>query len=108
MTEYHHKVDVRLRTDRVQYLEYRAQRDEISLSQALESIIDAHAPLPTPRALTRPGRIERKHLTIDGARLAVIDRLALEWGLMRSDVAARLIDEARQDDPILMLAARYA
>lgn len=100
-------MDLKLRADRVRFLEYLADRDGTSVSRALGTVIDFYAPVPTGSAVVDSRERERKHVWIDQDHLAVIDRLAVEWGILRSDVVARLIDEGRRRVPVRAFSAAH-
>lgn len=90
-------VDLTLRTQQVEYLEYLSDRDESSLSYAMAKII-AKAKLVIVLEQGRPAQKIRKHLTLSEAHVGFIDRLAVTWGIPRNDVARRLIDAALATD----------
>lgn len=92
------RVTVRLLTPQRNYLEYVAERDEISLSRSLGLIIEGHG--LGMRAHGRlPVRKTPINFVINLPHLAILDQLAGQWGLTRSDVARRLIDGALKADP---------
>lgn len=91
-------VDLTLRTQQIVYLEYLSERDDSPLSHALGKIIDK-AMLVIVLEQGRPTRKVRKHFSMSPAHVAFIDRLSVKWGIPRSDVARRLIDEALAKDP---------
>lgn len=93
-------VDVRLRSREVAYLEYLAERDEISVSKAFGLVVERHAQSAEtlPR---RPIRKVRSHFWMKPEHLVILDRLAVKWGVFRSDVARRLIGQALAEDPEL-------
>lgn len=49
-------------------------------------------------AFSVPARKERKHYTLSADCLAFIDKLGVQWGLERSDVIRRLVDDAQMKD----------
>ncbi len=89
--------DLTLRTQHVQYLEYIADRDDIPLSHALEKVLADAAAGDAPPNGRRTVKI-RKHFSIAVAHVTFLDTMAARLGLWRSDVARRLIDEARAKD----------
>jgi hypothetical protein len=91
-------VNLYLRTQHVEYLEFLAERWETSVSQAFQMIIEKKSSVPIAER-ARPSQKIRKHLTITKAKLESLDRAAGRGGLERSDAARRLIDEALAKDP---------
>jgi hypothetical protein len=93
-------IDLTLRTQQLQYLEYLAERDELPLSRALARIIDRCAEVPWSHPVN-PTKKARKHFFLAPKHIALLDQLSVIWGLPRSDVARRLIDEALEKDTTL-------
>lgn len=91
------RINVLLRSQQMDYLEYLAERDDTSIGKALGDLIEQHAP---PEITTRPqGRMVTLHIWVRDDRLAVLDRLVAHWGLSRSDITRRIIDVAAEIDP---------
>lgn len=90
-------IDIYIRSRQHQYLEYLAERDGCAFSRAFEKIIKLAI---QNLILDSPGRTEeiRKHIGIGMPSLEFIDRLSVLWGLPRSDVVRRLIDDALARD----------
>lgn len=86
-------IGLTLRTQQADYLERVAESEETSLSQAFGSILEAMAGETDIPAKSPTWRV-RKHLVIDPRHQDVLNRLAAKWGLSKSDVARRLIDQA--------------
>lgn len=93
-------IDLTLRTSQVDYLEYLAECWEAPFSRALRRLIDSRiaAEMDAP---SRPPRKFRKHVKLEAHHLTFIDKIAAREGLSRSDIARRLIDEARLEDQTL-------
>lgn len=87
-------VTLHLRTRQARFLSEVASREDISLSRALARVIESYKPNPTGALPPPRARKAMRHLAITPSHLAVLDKLALDWGLTRTDVARRLIDEA--------------
>lgn len=90
-------MDTYLRSPQLAYLRRISEREGVSLSQALGSIIETQAEVASDQSSS--SRKARTTLTLEPAQLALLDRLALKLGLSRSDVARRLIDHAQANDP---------
>lgn len=90
-------MDFVLRTQQIQYLEYLAERADISISEAFGRVIERSLEAIRIEA-SQPAQKIRKHLTVEHAHIAFIDSLAIKWGLPRSDVARRVIDMALAED----------
>lgn len=93
-------VDLTLRTQQIQYLEYLCDRDDVPIGGALGLIIDEFSSKGIPQR-TRPARKVRKHVLIQKAHLVVIDQLSVLRGLTRSEIVRRLIDAALSRDNTL-------
>ncbi len=94
------RVDVTLllRSPQVIYLEYLAERDASSLSSALEWVIrDRMAAIPA-LIIVNPALKARKTCTLTPECVAYLDRLSGQWGLERSDVVRRIVDDAKMKD----------
>jgi hypothetical protein len=87
-------LDLTLRSRQVQYLEYIAERDDLPLSHALEKVLSCAMSAEAPETSRRTVKI-RKHFSLGVVHIEFLDTLAARLGLLRSDVARRLIDEAR-------------
>jgi hypothetical protein len=90
-------VDLTLRTQQADYLEYLADRDETNEAVAFRRILDKRMASQSGIPPSPPQKV-RKHYTVMGYHLEFIDRMAAWWGLPRSDVVRRLIDEALSKD----------
>lgn len=93
-------IDLTLRSQHIQYLEYIAERDEIPLSRALGTLIERKMSVASPAASRAPRKVD-KHVTVLSSHLAWLDRLAARLGIQRSDAVRRLIDEALTKDVTL-------
>ena len=99
------RVDFLVRSQHVEYLEYVAERDQVSLSAALTTVLDENLiGFSRPAGGRRSGK-ERLHLYIPAHHLALLDRLAVMTGLSRTDAAMRVIEAALQSDRPKKLAA---
>ena len=92
-------IDLSLRTPHVHYLEYLAEQHGLSVSGAFGFILEQHASLVMLNY--KPPRKRRKHLSIDPKHADILDRLAVRSGLLKADVARRLIDEAMAKDEVV-------
>lgn len=88
-------VDLTLRSDHADYLEYIADRDSLLLSHALEAVLDEVAQRLSQVPQRRPNRKRRVHVSIAKSRLLLVDLLVVKWGIKRSQVVMRLVDMAR-------------
>lgn len=84
-------IDLTLRTPQVEYLQYLANWGDASLSDVFGSILERHA-LTVDPARIKAAKRERKHFAIHPDHAAAIDRLTVQWGVSKSEVARRLID----------------
>ena len=91
------RIDFTLRSRQVQYLEYLSERDGEPFSHALAKIITWAL---QNLMVDAPGRTEkvRKHVMIPEECLDFVDILSSRWGLPRSDVVRRLVDDAMARD----------
>lgn len=90
-------VDLYLRSKQVGYLEYLAERHDCHLSHAVGQIV-GRARQTVDVETVRPQEKVRIHLVLDVTHLSFIDRLGVVWGIWRSDVVRRLIDDAMAKD----------
>lgn len=90
-------VDLTLRTKQVQYLEYIAERDDIPLSHALGQILASAIETEAPATERKTIKI-RKHFSLTIQHVQFLDKLSTRYGLWRSDIARRLIDDALSKD----------
>lgn len=91
------RLDIYLRSQQANYLEYMAERDESSLSAAFASILETYG--NAARYQTRaPTRKVRKHIILRPLHMSILDALVLQWGIRRAEVARALLDEARRQD----------
>lgn len=81
-----------LRTQHVAYLRDAARWGNLDISKAFGAAIDAATGAACKAGST--GKPLRVHVSIKSGHLAILDRMAIETGLSRSEVARRLIDEA--------------
>ena len=91
------RVHIDLRTRQSQYLEYLAERDDSTLSRALETVIES----AIKRLYVDPPMNAQKlriHFTMSLKCIDYINLLASRWGLPRNDVVRRLIDDAAACD----------
>jgi len=89
-------IDVYLRTQHVEYIEQVAREEDTSFSAAFAIVLQRYAEAlrPSPGRVTRRlTRKARKHLPIDPEHLAMLDGLAVQHGVSRSDISRRLIGE---------------
>jgi len=92
-------VTLSLRTRQANYLAQIAARKDVSLSRAFAQVIERYRVPPSAASvLAAPPRIARTHFVMDPDHLALIDALALAWGLSRTDVARRIIDEVHETE----------
>lgn len=100
-------LDVRLRSQHVDFLHRLSKQTEEPLEPAPYTVIDGEvsesfviskilehakseigeAEAPTPRKL-------RKHFSVDAAHIEFVDGLSRQWGITRSQVVQRLIERA--------------
>lgn len=83
-------ITLHLRTRQSRFLGEVARQKQVSLSKAFSEVLAGYA---EPESASRRDYKHRTHLVVEPANLAMLDRLALSWGLNRSDVARRIIDE---------------
>lgn len=86
-----------LRTPQVRYLEYLAERDAGPVSQTLDWIIRDRMKT-TMQVFALPAKKVRGCYTLSPECLVYVDKLGVQWGLERSDVIRRLIDDAQMKD----------
>ncbi len=86
-----------LRTPQVDYLDYLSERDSVGLSEALRKVI-ASAMQRATSEISRPSRKLSRHVCLPQEQIGFIDQLSKSWGVDRSDVTRRLIDEERSMD----------
>lgn len=91
-------MDVALRTQHVDYLEYLAERDGITLSHAFSLVLEAFKIAARTRRKP-PNKRADKHFSLGDEHHAFLQRLSVDWGVSQSEVARRLIDGAIQQDP---------
>jgi hypothetical protein len=84
-------VEVTLRPPYIEHLRYIAKWDEVSLTKAFVSLLASHK--PAEMAL-HPGPTVRTHLALDGHATSLIDALAMQWGMPRTEAIRRVIDLA--------------
>lgn len=86
-------VTVRLTSPQLEHLKQLSQWDDKSLSRCLGEIIERQGGgiRYFPR---RPPKNVPVNFVINLPHLVVLDRLAIFWGITRSEVARRLIDSA--------------
>lgn len=84
-------VEVVLRTHQYSWLRRVAERDDLSVSGVIGSIIEACWTEPCRRPATKE---YRAHVAIAEDHLDMLDRRAAEAGIGRSEMARRLIDES--------------
>lgn len=84
-----------LRTPQAKYLAGRARLTEVALSDIVNDVIANARLTMAPPPESRSPQQRRVHLWMDCENIVFIDELARTWGLSRSDVARRLIDQAR-------------
>lgn len=89
---------IHLRTPHMRYLRTVAERESMTLSGVFATIIAYHGDV----MMQSPLRVEKVplHVFMTSDQLAILDRLAVLWGVKRSEVARRLIDQA-MDERIL-------
>ena len=85
------RVDVLIRTHQHRWLRGIAEREEVSISRVFGALIERFTPPDPPRP---PPKECRAHVVILPHHLAILDRLAIEAGVNRSEMARRLIDGA--------------
>lgn len=94
------RTKVYLRTQQFHYLEYVAERDEITLSKAFASVLDSfkstHKPTLKP---TNYKRVLCMALTAD--EHAFLARVATDRGVKPSIIARQIIDMVMADDPLV-------
>lgn len=91
-------VELTLRTEHAEYLEYIAERDSLLLSHALEYVVAEVAQAVRIPARPKPSRKERRHVSIGQSSHDFINQLAALWGIPRSGAARRLIELAMARD----------
>jgi len=94
------RIVVSLRSPEERYLRHQAELALESVSSIFRTIVERYgAPGPVPQPSARKAR---QCIVVTDKTLATIDRLAVEWGVDRSEVSRRLIDRAQKDDPIIL------
>lgn len=91
------RTHIDLRTRQVQYLEYIAERDDISISHAMQKVIESAIDKIYVDPPLNAQKI-RLHLTVAPKCDTYLKLLASRWGIRKSDVARRLIDDAAARD----------
>lgn len=92
------ELNLELRSQQVAYLRLVGEREDLPASHVLSRIIEANAHIaPSGGALV--ARKARLHVFLNLTCLAILDALARRWGLSRSDVVMRLVDDAQACDP---------
>ena len=89
------RLDVVLRTHQHTWLRGVADRQDTSISRVFGTLIESR---PAPMRSRSPPKESRAHVVILPHHLAMLDRLAIEAGVNRSEMARRLIDEALTQD----------
>ncbi len=84
-----------LRTPQANYLRRFADTEGVTFSRALAMIIAEYAEQSFDLQTNRPVQKVRQHFFLTEDHLATLDRLTVDFGLSRSEVARRLIDRAR-------------
>ena len=92
------RLDLRMRSQHVEYLAYIAERDDVSVTRALtvileENLIGFQRPPSTQRS-----QKARVHLCVSEHHLALLDRLAVITGRTRTEAAMRVIEAAYEND----------
>lgn len=91
-------LDLTLRTRQVLHLEYLAEREDTTLSGALAIVLDEAKGSAADQSPTRKSIKIRKHFSLRPEHVEFLDRLASKFGLLRSDMGRRLIDQAVAKD----------
>lgn len=99
-------VTLRLRSPQAAFLEFLANKHEVDESKIVRRLIvkrinEDQAPVLADNAVKR-----RKHLVLGLRHIAYLDKLCRRYGLSRSDVVRRLIDDAREEHQNADLALR--
>lgn len=90
------KVRIRLLNYHVDYLEYVADQDDLTMSKVVADILDAFEEFHPPKH-TMPTQKDRVNITLSLTHDQLLDRLSARWGVSRSEVARRLIDRAARN-----------
>ncbi len=93
-------IELALRTQHVDYIEYLAERDDTNFSRAFGALLEAKIQ-PSPDKRSKPPRKIRKRMMFIAYHLELLDQLSEKLGLSRSDTARRIIDEALAKDPTI-------
>lgn len=88
---------VYLRTPQARYLRSLADREDITISRAMEMVIEQEA-IASLDGNRPPPRKERMCFSLNPIHAAILGRLSIQLGLRKSDVARRLIDGAAAND----------
>lgn len=99
--------DILLRDHHVEFLTFLAEESGSTVSVALSKILARTVASPK-KSPSKPSKSVRKHLVFIPAQLAMIDRMAVLFGVQRSDIVRRLIDEAIALQPTPSQSARVA
>lgn len=83
-----------LRDTQASYLERKAEQDGVTESMVLREILDTYSDAVATPPSVRP-RKASKNVVLGVHQIAILDALCVRWGLTRSDVVRRIIDDAR-------------
>lgn len=87
-----------LRTQQFHYLEYVAEREEISISQALGAVLERFKELIKP--VRKPTNYKRTiNLSLSAEETAFLARVAADRGVRPSEVTRMIIDTVMTNDP---------
>jgi hypothetical protein len=91
------RIQLTLRTGQLTYLEYLAERSRITVHHALDLLLLERRKIDSLEAGIPP-RKERIDVWLSTEALSFLDQAAVRFGLERSDIARRLIDETQSRD----------
>lgn len=89
-----HRTNVYIHAQHDGYLRYLADRDDISASKALGLLLDGYK--DEAAGSGAPRKVTKRHVCIGPGHLAIIDSLARKWGVSRSYVIRRVIEESNR------------
>ena len=84
-------VNVYLRPPQIEHLRYISKWDDVSLTRAFLSLLEAHA---SSKAAIPPGPTVPAHFALNSEHISLLDALALQWGMPRTETVRRVIDMA--------------
>lgn len=92
-------IDLYLRPHQAAYITRLAERHDVPLSEAMRLLLDERFNSETE--LDKKPNI-RKHVTLADWHIDYVETLAADWGCQRPFVLRRVIDDARENDPLAL------